>query len=98
MGRIISDGSLDELRKRVSIERRLVVDLEDGDVPEVHPGTVVRSFEAGRVDIRFDPDVVSATELISDVTSRNRVRDIFVENPPIEELIARIYEGEGRGR
>ena len=97
-GRIISDGSLDELRKRVSIERRLVVDLEDGDVPEVHPGAVVRSFEAGRVDIRFDPDVVSATELISDVTSRNRVRDIFVENPPIEELIARIYEGEGRGR
>ncbi len=97
-GRIISDGTLDDLRKRVSIERRLVVDLEDSALPTVHPAAVVRSFERGRVDIRFDPDVVSATELISDVTSRNRVRDIFVENPPIEELIARIYEGEGRAR
>lgn len=95
-GMIISDGTLEDLRKKVSIERRLVVELEDGAVPAVHPRAVIAGSERGRVDIRFDPDVVSATELISDVTSRNRVRDIFVENPPIEELIARIYEGQGR--
>ena len=92
-GRVISDGTLEDLRKKVSIERRLVVELEDGTVPAVHPSAVIAGSEGGRVDIRFDPDVVSATELISDVTSRNKVRDIFVENPPIEELIARIYEG-----
>ena len=95
-GKIISDGTLDDLRRRVSIERRLVVELEDGAVPDVHPRAVVASWERGRVDIRFDPDVVSATELIGHVTTHNQVRDIFVDNPPIEELVARIYEGQTR--
>ena len=92
-GRIISDGTLDNLRRRVGIERRLVVELVGDHSLIVHPEANVASRDGNRVHIRFDPERVSAAELISQVTSQNEVHDLFVENPPIEETIARIYQG-----
>ena len=93
-GKILSDGTLDDLRRQVTLERRLVVDLDGDELPVVHPEAVVSSRNGRRVNIRFDPERVSATELISHVTSHNRVRDIFVENLPIEEVIAQIYRDQ----
>ena len=37
---------------------------------------------------------VSAATLISRVTAQHPVRDLFVENPPIEEIIARLYAAQ----
>ncbi len=93
-GKILSDGTLDDLRRQVTLERRLVVDLDGDELPVVHPEAVVSSRNGQRVNIRFDPERVSATELISHVTSHNQVRDIFVENLPIEEVIAQIYRDQ----
>ena len=39
----------------------------------------------------LDPDVVAPAELIRRVTSRHAIRDLFVENPPIETVVARLY-------
>jgi ABC-2 type transport system ATP-binding protein len=39
--------------------------------------------------------VVSAAALIARIASRHAVRDLFVENPPIEEIIARLYGDAG---
>jgi ABC-2 type transport system ATP-binding protein len=90
-GRILSDGSLEALRAQVTTERRLIVDLmEEGE--EVHDSqaeTIAR--EGARVTLRFDPDQVTAAELIGRLTARHAIRDLFVEHPPIEEVIARLY-------
>ena len=91
-GRILSDGPLEELRARVSRERRLVVHLRDGNAQVSDPDATVTHREDYRVHLSFDPDRVSAADLISRVTAAHPVRDLFVENPPIEEIIARIYE------
>ena len=88
-GQILSDGTLEELRGRITRERRLVVDLVDANA-------VVTLRNGPRVHLSFDPEVVSAADLIARVTSDHPVRDLFVENPPIEEIIARIYELEDR--
>ena len=93
-GKILSDGTIDDLRHLVALERRLVVDLDGDAAPDIHPEAVVSGIDGRRVNIRFDPERISATELIAHVTSHNQVRDIFVENLPIEEVIAQIYEGE----
>ncbi len=90
-GKIISDGTLDDLRRRVGIERRLVIELADDATPSIHPGAAIAAHDGNRVHISFDPERVSAAALISQVTSENEVQDLFVENPPIEETIARIY-------
>ncbi len=44
-----------------------------------------------RVRLRFDPRRVSAAELIRRVTDRSVIRDLFVEDPPIERIIAELY-------
>ena len=93
-GQILSDGSLGELRARITPERMLVVDLENPEDEVTDPDAYVRSRDRHRVRLGFDPDVVSAPELIARVTARHAVRDLFVENPPIEEIVAAIYRDE----
>ena len=56
------------------------------------PQATVVNREGGRVTLSFDPGVVTAAELIRRITEKHAIRDLFVENPPIEEVIARIYQ------
>jgi ABC-2 type transport system ATP-binding protein len=94
-GRILSDGSLDDLRRRVTRERRLVVDLAD-PAQEVHdPQAQVMEREGARVILRFDPDEVAAPELIARVCGQVGVRDLTVENVAIEEIVAQLYRENG---
>jgi ABC-2 type transport system ATP-binding protein len=91
-GGIVLDGSLAHLRERVSGERWLTVDIDDGSAGEVDdPDARVIRREGHRVCLAFDPKQVAPAALIGRITARHPVRDLFVENPPIEDLIARLY-------
>jgi viologen exporter family transport system ATP-binding protein len=92
-GKIVRDGTLSDLRERVGAERRLIVDTVGGEEIEDPDARVVRS-DGHRVELAFDPRRISAAELIARVTKAHPVRDLFVENPPIEEIIASLYNGE----
>lgn len=89
-GTILSDGSLEALRARVSPERDLIVDLER-EAPIADADARVVGQEGLRVHLRFNPQHISTPALISRITARHPVRDLFVENPPIEEIIAQLY-------
>ena len=45
----------------------------------------------GRLELHFNPSIVSAAELINRITANNEIKDFTVENPPIEEIIAKMY-------
>jgi ABC-2 type transport system ATP-binding protein len=90
-GKIFPDGTLAELRSRVTRERRLIVDLEREGEEVADPDAEVIQHEGHRVWLSFDPERVSAAELIARVTARHSIRDLYVENPPIEEIVARLY-------
>ena len=90
-GRILSDGTLEDLRAHVTTERRLIVDLVDEREDVADPDAVVIRREGHRVFLRFDPDRISPAALIGRITANHAIRDLFVENPPIEEIIARLY-------
>lgn len=90
-GRILSDGTLNELRNRVTRERWLTVDLVRGDESIQDPDATVIRQEGQRVCLAFDPQRVSSAALIQRVTAAHAIRDLFVENPPIETIIARLY-------
>jgi ABC-2 type transport system ATP-binding protein len=99
-GRILSDGTLTDLRNRVSRQRWLTIDLEDRSAFGADwrdPDATVIAQEEGRIRLAFDPQQVSPAALIARITGRCAVRDLFVENPPIETLIARLYD-EHAGR
>jgi ABC-2 type transport system ATP-binding protein len=91
-GRILSDGTLSQLREYVTTERRLIIDLDDPDLPIYDPDATEIRREGGRVYLRFYPEQVSPAELIGRIAARYPVRDLLVENPPIEEVIAQAYK------
>ena len=91
-GEILSDGSLAALRARVTNERWLIVDLEREEETVEDEDAEVVSKDRARVRLRFDPSRISTAELIRRVTARYAVLDLFVENPPIEEIVARLYK------
>lgn len=90
-GKLLSDGPLDALRAGVTDERWLIVDLTDATASIEDPAAQVIKREGDRVTLRFDPRKVSTAELIGRLTARWPVRDLLVQHPPIEEIIARIY-------
>jgi ABC-2 type transport system ATP-binding protein len=90
-GRILSDGTLTELRARVTRERWLTVDLVHAHESIHDPDATVIRQDGHRICLAFDPQRVSPAELIHRVTSTHAVRDLFVENPPIEIIVARLY-------
>jgi ABC-2 type transport system ATP-binding protein len=93
-GQILSQGTVEDLRRLVSSERRLIVDVEDEDADVSDPEAEVVQRDGHRVHLRFDPERTPAPQLIARVTRRWEVRDLFVEHPPIEEVVAAYYESQ----
>ena len=94
-GRILADGSFDELRSGVLAERRLFVDFS-GDAPGLDlPGVRVVAREGRQLELAFDPRATPAPDLIARIVADHPVDDIHVEEPLIEEVIARFYDLHG---
>jgi ABC-2 type transport system ATP-binding protein len=90
-GRLLSDGTLSDLRNRVSRERWLTVDLVNPNESIEDPDVTVIRQEGHRVWLAFDPQRIGSADLIQRVTRTHAIRDLFVENPPIEAIVARLY-------
>jgi len=91
-GRLLFDGSLDDLLARFGGERELVVDFaEDYDDVSVD-GARVADRDGRRVAYRFARGAISASELIQRLSARYRIEDLSVREPHIEDTVRRIYE------
>ncbi len=95
-GVILYDGALEALRESIAPERRLIIDLAEPDAAVSDPDAVVMRREGRRVHLSFDPRRIPPADLIARIASRHPVRDLFVENPPIEEIVARMYSEQRR--
>ena len=103
---MIYDGGIEEIRRRFGTHRTLIVDLEDSDEPADGDAAclvpahltaddrvrLVRS-DGPRHWLRFDRERVNPEELIAAVASAHEVRDVAIEEPDIEDIVRRIYEG-----
>lgn len=90
-GQVLSDGSLTSLRNSVSKDRRLIIDIEDGDNGINIEGATLVKKDKNRLTIDFDPHIISPAELITTLSTTYNIKDILIENPPIEEIIAKLY-------
>ena len=41
--------------------------------------------------IDFNPYIITASELINILSTKYKLKDILIENSPIEEIIAKLY-------
>lgn len=94
-GEILCDGSLATLRSQVSSRRYLRIDLKTDEFRCATPGVNLLAQSGRTVTLAFDPQQISAASLIRQITTNYDIEDLFVENPPIEEIVAELYDKAG---
>ena len=95
-GRLIYDGTVDDLLARYGGERTLVVDLEQPAPPLDVPGARVTRVDGARQWLRFRRDETTAAAVTAAVAQRAQLVDLALEEPDIEEVVRRIYTGSDR--
>jgi len=91
-GRVVHDGSLEELHTRYASKRRIVADL-DAAWPSgtVLPGATVERVEAEGLRVTLTLDGATAGDVVARLAQLVPLRDLSVQEPEIEDVIARLY-------
>ncbi|HTO08835.1 MAG TPA: ATP-binding cassette domain-containing protein [Myxococcota bacterium] len=91
-GRVVYDGSVDDVRRTVTAERRLSVDFEtDAPAGGLPDGAQLEERARTRLVIRFDRDRIPAARLIAWLAERAPIADLTLEETPIERIVAELY-------
>jgi ABC-2 type transport system ATP-binding protein len=88
-GKKIYDGQLDALVNRFS-SRRLVLETEDMIDIGVEGVKDVEKVD-GQVEVVFDRETISASDLMREVLERYDVHDFQIKEPDIEAVVKKIY-------
>ncbi|WP_152050061.1 ABC transporter ATP-binding protein [Tautonia marina] len=93
-GRLIYDGDLPGLSSRFGQSKLIKLEFAEGEVPSdlSRFGEVDRN-EGGEAEIRVDRSRVA--EVLGAILDRYRVADVVVQDPPLEQVITRVFQ-EGR--
>ena len=98
-GKVLFDGELRELKQRLLRTKQIKFVVKDREVGASLSRFAVNGVELEPVDeltyrFRFDRTKVSAADLIRQILASVELRDLLIEDEPIEEVIKRIYAGE----
>src|SRR5215510_12354224 len=93
-GRIVYDGSLDQIRNQYGKQRTLVVEFEEQVQDFSAPNAVMTKSEGHKKWFAFNRFETSPSTLIADISSRYPILDLAVEEPEIEEIVRTIYQGK----
>jgi ABC-2 type transport system ATP-binding protein len=93
-GRVVHDGTIDELHIRYGSRRSVTVELASPlATPPDLPGIELESVDGAL--LRFSVDGgASVGSLVSYLASAGELRDLSVSEPDIEDVIARLYAAE----
>lgn len=92
-GRLVYDGTLPGLSRRVALQRVLVVDLWEPRPPlQVSVASWIGSDGDGvRQRLAFSPTTTTAAKVLAEVSAQAEVRDLTLEEPAIEDIVRTLY-------
>ena len=94
-GKVIYDGSIDEIRGRFGTESTLLIDFkEPPDQLEVD-GALEIQLEGIRASIKFDRKKFAASDLITEIAGKYPVLDLTIEDISLDGIIRDVYK-EGK--
>ena len=90
-GQILLDGSLEELKKRSSERKTLVVEYS-GPSPEISEGMSLSEAKEGRLVVVLDPSVLPVSQAIAQFAAQTELLDVSVSGISAEEMVAALYQ------
>mgnify|MGYP001004362885 CR=1 FL=1 len=90
-GKILMDGTLDRIKKQFSTTKRLTVEYR-GENIKTCDGLKIISYSGKITVFEVDLNILTVSEAITHISRQADVIDISVENPSIDELVAKLYE------
>jgi viologen exporter family transport system ATP-binding protein len=93
-GRVVHDGTLDDLHARYGSRRTIVADL-DAPWPDglTLRGATLAAVEADGRRVTLTLDGAAAGEVVARLARAVPLRDLSVREPEIEDVVARLYTG-----
>ena len=98
-GKVLFDGPLAELKRMLWRQTQIRLDLKDREQAPLLEALNIEQVGLEKVDeltyrLAFSRDDYSTGELIRRVVSAVDVREIFIEEESIEDIVKRIYTGQ----
>ena len=90
-GSILLDGSLDELKKRSSERKTLIVEY-NGVSPEICDGMTIAEAKEGRLVVSLDPLRLPVSDALARLAAQVEIVDISVSGISSEEMVAELYK------
>lgn len=89
-GQILLDGSLEELKKRVS-DRKQITIKHRGETPELCEGMYYLEQKDDKLNISIDPKIISVSGAIAYLSAQTEIIDLEVSDISADEMVARLY-------
>jgi ABC-2 type transport system ATP-binding protein len=91
-GRVVHDGTIEALHARYGSRRRLVVDLAEPYAGGLDlPGVTLESSAADGHRVVFTLPDAGAGAAVARLAALTNIRDLSIQEPAIEDVIARLY-------
>jgi ABC-2 type transport system ATP-binding protein len=96
-GRLLLDLALDRLR-RDFLKHRTVIIVTEQERPTLSiSGVAVAATEPHRLTLAVDTATASVEQTVAAALAQLTVRDLIIENPPLDDVIRSIYRGGREG-
>jgi ABC-2 type transport system ATP-binding protein len=93
-GRLVYDGDLRELSRRIRPEKRITLRLAAGGASDVvaRIGTIVQRSDT---ELQLSVPTNRLNEALRDLLAADPSADLSVEDPPLEEVMREVFTGRG---
>jgi ABC-2 type transport system ATP-binding protein len=95
-GRVVWDGTIANLRRSYLTAKRVTVWSDNESLVLDLPGVRVISSAAFRAELEVNLEVIAVGAVIDAVIRRGSVRDLAIEDAPLDEVIRALYAGVER--
>lgn len=90
-GRILMDGTLDELKSRNTSKKTLVITYAGEKLPSVERVAVVKDI-GGHAELVIDTGEISVAEAIAAISAAVEIKDITVQGTTVDEMVVSLYK------
>lgn len=90
-GRLAYDGSFDGLRKITGSRTQICVETSGQTTPAIRCGRPI-SWENGRATYEIDREITPVRAFLQELSRLDNIEDIQIQKPPIEQVIAELYQ------